>query len=249
MEQFNFKNAAAEFEALVALRPDSAPALNNLATAYFNQRDFNRALETLLEAKRLDPENLQVHYNLGMIYKLQGKSADAVTAFEFVAARDPVDPMTHYYLGTVYANLGNLEVAKTHLRKAIGFQPENEAAHFGLGNILIRQGEVEEGRRELEIFRHLKESFPASSAGLQYTEMGRYAEAIETFSEPLQPITPETIEEPELQVDGYQRRRGCRDAVATEARTSTGLHRGRRARRYFRRETIAAPLGIGGGVS
>src|SRR3990172_1117432 len=97
--------------------------------------------------------------------------------------------MTLYYLGTLYANLGRLEEAEATLRRTIALSPNNESAHFSLGNVLIRQGRREEGEEELLVFRALKESFPAeaASAGLQYTELGRYAEAVEESAEPLQP--------------------------------------------------------------
>ncbi|MEE9263641.1 MAG: tetratricopeptide repeat protein, partial [Vicinamibacteria bacterium] len=197
LEQFRFEEAAAEFEAVVALEPDSLPGQVNLGIAYFNQRDFDEAQVAFERAKALDPDNSYVHYNLGLIFKLMGNTEEAVIAFEKVAAQDPTDSMTLYYLGTLYANLGRLEDAEATLRKTLELRPNNESAHFSLGNVLIRQGRTEEGRKELETFRTLKESFPAeaASAGLQYTELGPYAEAIEESSPPLQEARPEVTAE------------------------------------------------------
>jgi tetratricopeptide (TPR) repeat protein len=193
LEQFRFGEAAEEFEAAVALEPNSVPGLVNLGIAYFNQRDFDRAREIFEKAKSIDPDDPHVHYNLGLIFKLIGETEEAVLAFEEVAAHDPEDAMTLYYLGTLYASLGRLEEAEATLRQAIRLQPNNESAHFSLGNVLIRQGRSEEGQKELTVFRSLKESFPVetASAGLQYTELGKYAEAIEPPSLPLQQLPPE----------------------------------------------------------
>ena len=193
LEQFRFAEAAGEFEAVVALEPNSVPGLVNLGIAYFNQRDFDRAREVFEKAKSLDPDDLHVNYNLGLLFKLIGNTEEALLAFEAVAARDPEDAMTLYYLGTLYASLGRLDDAEATFRRAIRLQPNNESAHFSLGNVLIRQGRSEEGQKELAVFRSLKESFPAesASAGLQYTELGKYAEAIETSSPPLQQPPPE----------------------------------------------------------
>jgi tetratricopeptide (TPR) repeat protein len=195
LEQFRFKDASAEFEAVVRLRPDSAAAHVNLAIAYFNQRNFERAFVTLQKAETLAPESPRVHYNLGLVHKLMGRTEAAATAFQRVLALDRDDSMTHYYLGTVYSNLGDLEKAASHLRKAIELQPGNESAHFSLGNVLIRQGNIEEGRKELEIFRKMKETFAANSAsaGLQYTELGKYAEAIEEEAPPRQQRPVEAV--------------------------------------------------------
>ncbi len=190
LEQFRFSDAAAEFEEVVRRSPDSSAGYINLGIARFNERDFDRARAALEKALALAPESAYVHYNLGLIDKLQGETEQAVTEFEKVAALDPSDSMTHYYLGTLYANLGRLEDAEKSLRLTIALQPNNESAHFSLGNILIRQGRREEGQKELLAFKELKEAFPAeaASAGLQYTELGRYAEAVEEKASPLQPI-------------------------------------------------------------
>jgi tetratricopeptide (TPR) repeat protein len=189
LEQFRFTEAAAAFEVVVQAAPDSAAGYINLGISYFNERDFDKSREALEKAKTLAPESPYVHYNLGLIDKLQGNTEAAVVAFEKVAALDPADSMTLYYLGTLYANLGRLEEAEATLRHTIALSPNNESAHFSLGNVLIRQGRREEGQKELLVFRALKESFPAeaASAGLQYTELGRYAEAVEESAEPLQP--------------------------------------------------------------
>jgi tetratricopeptide (TPR) repeat protein len=190
LEQFRFSDAAAEFEEVVSHAPESAAGYVNLGIARFNERDFERARAAFERALALSPESVYVHYNLGLIDKLQGETESAVTEFEKVAALDPSDSMTHYYLGTLYANLGRLDDAETSLRRTIALQPNNESAHFSLGNVLIRQGRREEGQKELLAFRELKEAFPAeaASAGLQYTELGRYAEAVEERESPLQPI-------------------------------------------------------------
>jgi Flp pilus assembly protein TadD len=195
LEQFRFGDAAAEFEEVVRLAPDSAAGWINLGIAYFNERDFGKARAALLRAKESAPENPYVHYNLGLIEKLEGNTEAAVVSFEKVASLDPDDSMTQYYLGTLYANLGRLAEAEERLRYTISLQPANESAHFSLGNVLIRQGRREEGQQELLIFRELKESFPAeaASAGLQYTELGPYAEAVEERAAPLQPLATEAL--------------------------------------------------------
>jgi tetratricopeptide (TPR) repeat protein len=197
LEQFRFTEAAAAFEDVVRAAPDSATGYINLGISYFNERDFEKSRAALEKAKALARESPYVHYNLGLIDKLQGNTEAAVVAFEKVAVLDPADSMTLYYLGTLYANLGRLEEAEATLRRTIALSPNNESAHFSLGNVLIRQGRREEGQKELFVFRELKESFPAeaASAGLQYTELGRYAEAVEESAEPLQPKAREVPRE------------------------------------------------------
>ena len=181
LEQFRFSDAAAEFARVVELRPESAAAHVNLGIAWFNERDFPAARASFARALDLDPGGLHALYNLGLIEKLEGNTDAALAAFRQVAEADPDDAMTQYYLGAAYAAVGRLEEAETALRTAIELQPEHESAHFSLGNVLVRAGRREEGRAQLMRFQELKNSFSGGgvSAGLQYTELGPYAEAVE----------------------------------------------------------------------
>lgn len=194
LEQFRFSEASDAFAQFIALRPDDATGHINLGISLFNERDFEAALASFNSALSLSPDSAYVHYNLGLTHKLMGETERAVTAFERVAEIDPLDSMTHYYLGTLYANLGRLEDAEASLRLTLRLQPANESAHFSLGNVLIRQGRRDEGRDELMTFRELKQAFPGeASVGLQYTELGRYAEAVESSAATLQQASDEPV--------------------------------------------------------
>lgn len=188
LEQFRFRDAAGEFARVVELAPDSVPGHVNLGIAWFNERRFDRARDSFERARSLDPEAPHALYNLGLIEKLEGNTEAALAAFRRVAEMDPDDSMTQYYLGAAYAAAGRLEDAETALRAALALQPEHESARFSLGNVLVRAGRREEGRRELEEFQRLREVFAGGgvSAGLQYTELGPYAEAMEESPPPLQ---------------------------------------------------------------
>jgi tetratricopeptide (TPR) repeat protein len=247
LEQFRFTEAAAAFEEVVRAAPDSAAGYINLGIAYFNERDFEKSRAALEKAKALAPESPYVHYNLGLIEKLQGNTEAAVVAFEKVAALDPKDSMTLYYLGTLYSNLGRLEEAEATLERTLALSPNNESAHFSLGNVLIRQGRREEGQKELLVFRELKESFPAeaASAGLQYTELGRYAEAVEESAEPLQPRASEAVREGSVRFVEATRESGLAlpaleappELPASVARSDYGIE--------FLRERVLPRLGTG----
>ncbi len=188
LEQFRFRDAADEFARVVELAPDSVAGHVNLGIAWFNERRFDRARGSFERARSLDAEAPHALYNLGLIEKLEGNTEAALEAFRRVAEMDPDDAMTQYYLGAAYAAVGRLDEAETALRAALELQPEHESARFSLGNVLVRAGRREEGRRELEEFQRLREVFAGGgvSAGLQYTELGPYAEAMEESPPPLQ---------------------------------------------------------------
>ncbi len=191
LEQFRFTDAAAEFSRVVELRPDAPAGHVNLGIAWFNERDFAAARGAFERALELAPDDLHARYNLALIDKLEGNTEPALAAFETVAAAAPDDSMTQYYLGSSHAALGQLEDAEAALRRAIALTPDHESAHFSLGNVLLRAGRREEGRAQLERFQELKAGFGGGvSAGLQYTELGPYAEAVEEPPVPLHDAPP-----------------------------------------------------------
>lgn len=198
LEQFRFSDAAREFERVVELRPEVAAARINLGIAWFNERDFAAARASFQRALELDPGSLHARYNLGLIDKLEGNTEEALEAFRVVAAGDPDDSMTLYYLGAAHAALGRLEEAEAALRQAIALTPDHESAHFSLGNVLLRAGRREEGRAQLAHFQELKGAAAGGvSAGLQYTELGPYAEAVEEAPAPLYAAPPGGAPQPE----------------------------------------------------
>ncbi|HET9477534.1 MAG TPA: tetratricopeptide repeat protein, partial [Dehalococcoidia bacterium] len=56
------------FTKLLELDPTNVHALTDVGTAQFNLGQFEAAKTAWLEAKELDPNDEQVHYNLGFLY-------------------------------------------------------------------------------------------------------------------------------------------------------------------------------------
>jgi protein O-mannosyl-transferase len=91
------------------------------------------AIELLREAIRLRPEYADAHYNLGRIYGLQDRPAEAAAEFQQVTRLRPSDAEAHYNLGTAYAALDRLGDAIDEFRDAIRLRPTYTNAHFNLG--------------------------------------------------------------------------------------------------------------------
>src|SRR5258705_11899146 len=67
LEQFNYKEAAAEFRRALKLEPSLALARVNLGIALYNLPDTDGALRELKAAADVLPASPQVHYVLGLI--------------------------------------------------------------------------------------------------------------------------------------------------------------------------------------
>ena len=73
LEQFNYKQAAAEFRRALKLEPSLALARVNLGIALYNMPDPDGALNELKAAADVLPASPQVHYVLGLIARSQNR--------------------------------------------------------------------------------------------------------------------------------------------------------------------------------
>src|SRR5579872_2782598 len=60
--------AQAEYQAGLKLRPGDTQAWNNLAVLYFQMHDLARAIPAFERARKLDPQNSEINFNLGLAY-------------------------------------------------------------------------------------------------------------------------------------------------------------------------------------
>jgi hypothetical protein len=181
LDQYKFKEAATEFNSILAIDEGIMPARVNLGIAYFYDQKYEEATEALTEALKLQPDEVHAHYVLGLIYRNQDNVDAAIEAFETVKYQDSFDPSTNYYLGRLYMRQRDYDTAAGYFRAVITEEPYNASAHYNLATALSRSGKREEGQAEMSEFRRLQDLFGSTTVGLQYLEQGKYAIAIDTI--------------------------------------------------------------------
>ncbi|MFL6213583.1 MAG: FG-GAP-like repeat-containing protein [Blastocatellia bacterium] len=178
LEQYDFENAAKEFQRALKLYPQLGLAQINLAIALFYQPDIEGALREAKKAEALLPNAPQVYYMLGLIAKTQNRPADQMAAFKRVMEIDPRDPGVNINLGQLYKQQRDFPNAIAAFRTALQSEPYNTTAMYGLGGVLNQSGQREEGVRMLQQFKQVSDAHYGTEFGNKYLEQGRYAEAI-----------------------------------------------------------------------
>lgn len=86
MKLFKRKSAVVES---ATINPETVQA--NTVEEYFNRGmifysadKFDQAIADFTQARSMDPRAIDPHYGLGLVYKAQGKNAEAVAAFKQV---------------------------------------------------------------------------------------------------------------------------------------------------------------------
>ncbi|MGO8816549.1 MAG: tetratricopeptide repeat protein [Terriglobia bacterium] len=172
-----FGNAAAEFEAALALDPKLSRARYQLGVCYFalaRYDDARREFARLRTETHADPS---VVYFLGRL-DLVGHDLDAaIREFQSVVAQPPF-PDTAYYLGSAYLEKGDLPTAKTWFEKARPLNPRDYRIPDHLARIDQREGNAAEAEQEYAQSTKLRQNYnEAAEAGVACSEALEKGEA------------------------------------------------------------------------
>jgi len=185
LEQFKYKEAAAEFRRALKLQPSLSLARVNLAIALYNIPEIEESLRELRIASVLLPNSPQVHYILGLIARTQNRAPEAIAEFEQVLKIDPRDTGAGINLGQLLMQQRKYPEAIASLRSALASEPYSVTASYSLAIALTRSGQAQEGQAMMKKFQALREKPYGTTLGKEYLEQGRYAEAIaSTGAEP-----------------------------------------------------------------
>ena len=97
------------------------------------RNDLAEAAYAYKQAVAAKPDLVDAHYNLGFIYRSQGRSAEAEREFLEVLRYQPGYAEAHLNLGVVYTSMGQLDEAEREYTSAVALKPEYAEAHYNLG--------------------------------------------------------------------------------------------------------------------
>ena len=98
--------------------------------------EYLEAAESFAEAARLEPENAQAVWFLGIALGEAGKLEDAVGALFQATSLQPDFWEAYFYLALCLKGLGRLDGAEACLRKVLSLQPDHAESYNNLGLIL-----------------------------------------------------------------------------------------------------------------
>jgi len=147
------KVLAAEIMApLLASPPDDQPwvadELLDLAAWQADQKDYESAAATLIEAAKLAPEDGRVPFQQGLVELSAGRASIAVEHFQQAVLLDPDSPANYLNLGIAQYRAGELESAVPSFRQAVALRPDLASARLLLAQVLTATGALNEAEEE-----------------------------------------------------------------------------------------------------
>lgn len=176
-----YKEALQALERAQKLRPDLVEPQSLKGQLQYQNQDLKGAEETLKRAVETSKDPL-AYYNLGMVYKKDGKFAEAKAAFLDalnMAGAGEIAFKAATQLGMLHATQGDLPNAKYYFERAVALSPANAKYHYNLALILNQMGENERAVRELDEAIRLGSDNPQTYMYIArlYAELGRREQA------------------------------------------------------------------------
>lgn len=148
--------AAEVMEKVVELRPKNVSFLVNLAIVYLNSNVQLRALELLLRASEIDPENDRVQWLLCDLFSKVGRHREAVECFESRMKTETLDAVSVSNLSVSLIEVGELDDALLHLEQANARYPSNAPLLNNYALALFRDKKYPQSSRVLKRLVKLK---------------------------------------------------------------------------------------------
>jgi len=123
------------------------------ALKFIQEGRLDEARIYLEELLKRDPENVDLLYNLGMLYTELSEPEKAVPLLQKCIMISPSHVNAHVALGFAYMRTDNLNAAKECTLKALKLEPDNPYALKNLGGILGKENDY------LNAFYYLQKSY------------------------------------------------------------------------------------------
>lgn len=137
----------------VKSEPGSANARNILGNAYFNLKQYDRAIQAYREALRIEPEDADAWKHLGGAYLNLEQYDQAIQALGVSLRIQPVNAGAWHYLGTCYFSLKQYDLAVQAFIERVRIESEDAKAWYSLGTAYHFQGQRD---KVLEIYQTLR---------------------------------------------------------------------------------------------
>ena len=160
-QQGDLATAVARFEAALELDPELAQAWAGLASVYYNQENYSKALEaadTLLAMDSASVQGRRVRFLVQDALNNDPAAFDnAFDAYAEVDAAGAVDVL--YQRADLDFRAGEMATAQKALQKILALQPDFPRAHYTLG-LTYAQSDTAKAREHLERFIELAPDDP-----------------------------------------------------------------------------------------
>lgn len=152
--KIEYKNKADQ--ALKLLRKSYPIGDESLAKIFFEEgkkslekKEFNRALAFLQESIFLNPQGIDVYYELALLYSRKQAFYNAIVYLNKIIEVDPKAVKAYLGLGYAYQKLRKYEQALKFFEKALRLDKKNSKIYYDVGIVYLEDGKFNTAKRYL----------------------------------------------------------------------------------------------------
>ena len=172
--------------ASMALEVDSEDYIYDfiIGTAYMKNKEFAKALPSLISAHKKAPENVGTINSLGTCFMANAKFDEAIETYKKAIELNPDDAMTYFNIGSAYQTQQKHEEACNYLQKAVDLE-EDESFLSSLALSEVKTNNFENALKhykQLALLCPGKENYKYNIVTC-YEALGEYKIAIKMLEE------------------------------------------------------------------
>lgn len=148
---------------------------------YYNNGEYDKAIEIFKKAVELNPNDDDSWRWLGNSYNRNGQIEEAIKYYLKAAELNPDDSRNWFNLGISYSNNEQYKEAINSFLKVVELNPDDSYSWYGLGNSYIKNKQVEDAIKSLLKATELNSNDYQSwlDLAISYIHNEQYEEAIE----------------------------------------------------------------------
>ena len=198
-----FAEAIPDLEVVAAIRKDDANALHELAVAYGQAGQLDKAVEQFGKALQLEDDNLEWRTQLGELLVGNDEPAQALEELRLARQRGYDDPALGALMGAALSRLGNLQQAVEEFQAAARRAPLPAPLHLEYGSALARLSRFPEAEAQFRLALAKAPANPQAhlNLGLALEAQGKRQEAAHHYLEAME-IEPNPMAAQRLQALG-----------------------------------------------
>lgn len=127
-----FKVKEEEYKRILADDPNNFEALVGLGNLYFDNKQYQEAVDYYRRALRINPDNPNVQTDLALCYFYLDLNDLAISELEQVVKKYPSFPQAHYNLAICYQRAGRIQDALNEIETFLKLVPYGPDAQFAL---------------------------------------------------------------------------------------------------------------------
>ncbi len=149
-KQRMYAEAMASYKMVLETDPGFLPAMSRLALGYYRKMDYNKALEMVTKALRIDAYDSESNYFFGLISKKLGMQDESKSGFSIAAASVDYRAASYVELSKIYFKNGDYSKSLDYAVKSLSFNVYNPVAYQIMAIVYRKTGSSEEAESILD---------------------------------------------------------------------------------------------------